>query len=112
MGIPLNHREGALLPMLWSWNKEYNVGIYEVRFDGASPSARTFKRDRCKTAKSKLQKQMIYTVKPVLVVTSIKQAACTCIKQACNQFPKQANTLICTCIKRAPVLCKQILIVP
>ena len=46
--------------MLWSWNKEYNVGIYEVRFDGASLSARTFKRDGCKTAKTKLQKQIIY----------------------------------------------------
>ena len=39
------------------------------------------------------------TVKPVLVATSIKQA--TCIKQACVQFPKQANTLKCTCIKQA-----------
>ena len=51
-----------------------------------------------------------YTVKPVLVATSIKQA--TCIKQACIEFPKQANTLRCTCIKQAPVLSKQILIVP
>ena len=49
-------------------------------------------------------------VKPVLVATSIKQA--TCIKQACNQIPKQASTLKCTCIKQAPVLSKQILIVP
>ena len=48
--------------MLWSWNKEFNVhlGIFEVRFDGASPSARTFKRDGCKTAKTKLYKQIIY----------------------------------------------------
>ena len=46
--------------MLWSWNKENNVGIYEVRFDGALLSARTFKRDGCKTAKTKLQKQIIY----------------------------------------------------
>ena len=46
--------------MLWSWNKEYNVGIFEVRFDRASLSARTFKRDGCKTAKTKLQKQIIY----------------------------------------------------
>ena len=30
--------------MLWSWNKEYSVGIFEVRFDRASLSARTFKR--------------------------------------------------------------------
>ena len=37
------------------------------------------------------------TVKPVLVVTSIKQA--TCIKQASVLFPKRANTLKCTCIK-------------
>ena len=36
------------------------------------------------------------TVKPVFVATSIKQA--TCIKQACIQFPIQANTLKCTCI--------------
>ena len=50
------------------------------------------------------------TVKPVLVATSIKQA--TCIKQACIQFPKQANTLKCTCIKQAPVLSKQIWTVP
>ena len=50
------------------------------------------------------------SVLPVLVATSIKQA--TCIKQACVQFPKQANTLKCTCIKQAPVLSKQILIVP
>ena len=50
------------------------------------------------------------TVKPVLVATSIKQA--TCIKQACIQIPKQANALKCTCIKQAPVLSKQILIVP
>ena len=33
-----------------------------------------------------------------------KQA--TCFKQACNQVPKQANTLTCTCIKQAPVLSK------
>ena len=51
-----------------------------------------------------------YTVKPVLVATSIKQA--TCIKQACIQFPKQTDTLKCTCIKQAPVLSKQILSVP
>ena len=50
------------------------------------------------------------TVKPVFVATSIKQA--TCIKQASVQFPKQANTLKCTYIKQAPVLSKQILIVP
>ena len=55
-------------------------------------------------------KQLTSTVKPVLVATSIKQA--TCIKQACVQFPKQANTLKCTCIKQAPVLSKQILIIP
>ena len=48
-------------------------------------------------------------VKPVLVATSVKQAAC--IKQACIQFPKKANTLKCTCIKQAPVLSKQILII-
>ena len=53
---------------------------------------------------------LLYTVKPVLVATSIKQA--TCIKQACIQIPKQANTLKCTCIKQAPVLSKHILIVP
>ena len=46
--------------MLWSWNKKYNVGIFEVRFDGALLSARTFKRDGCKTAKTKLRKQIIY----------------------------------------------------
>ena len=46
--------------MLWSWNKEYNAGIFEVRFDGASPSARTFKRGGCKAAETKLQKQIIY----------------------------------------------------
>ena len=51
-----------------------------------------------------------YTIKPVLVVTSIRQA--TCIKQACIQFSKQADTLKCTCIKQAPVLSKQILSVP
>ena len=51
-----------------------------------------------------------YTVKSVLVATSIKQA--TCIKQACIQIPKQASTLKCTCIKQVPVLSKQILIVP
>ena len=52
----------------------------------------------------------IYTVKPVLVTTSIKQA--TCIKKGCIQFPKKANKLKFTCIKQAPVLSKQILIVP
>ena len=41
----------------------------------------------------------MHTVKPVLVATSVKQA--TCIKQACIQFPKQANTLKCTCLKQA-----------
>ena len=46
--------------MLWSWNKEYNAGIFEVRFDGASPSARTFKHGGCKAAETKLQKQIIY----------------------------------------------------
>ena len=50
------------------------------------------------------------TVKPVLVATSIKQAIC--IKQACTQFPKKANTLKCTCIKQAPVLSKHILFIP
>ena len=30
----------------------------------------------------------------------------------CIQIPKQASTLKCTCIKQAPVLTKQILIVP
>ena len=45
------------------------------------------------------------TVKPVLVATSINQAAC--IKQACFHFPKKANTWKCTyinCIKQSPVL--------
>ena len=55
-------------------------------------------------------RQLWYTVKPVLVATSIKQA--TCIKQACIQFSKQANTLKCFSIKQAPVLSKQIFIVP
>ena len=50
------------------------------------------------------------TVKPVLVATSVKQA--TCIKQAFVQFLKQADTLECTCIKQAPVLSKQVLIIP
>ena len=50
------------------------------------------------------------TVKPVLVAISTKRA--TCIKQACIQFPKQANILKCTCIKQAPVLSKQTLIIP
>ena len=40
-------------------------------------------------------------VKPVIVATSIKQA--TCSKQACIQFPKQANILTCTRIKQAHV---------
>ena len=53
---------------------------------------------------------ILITVKPVIVATSIEQA--TCIKQACIQVPKQANTLKCTCIKQAPVLSKQILIIP
>ena len=44
------------------------------------------------------------------MATSIKQA--TCIKQACIQFPKQAIALKGTCIKQAPVLSKQIMIVP
>ena len=57
-----------------------------------------------------LTKLLSNTVKPVLVATSIKQA--TCIKQACFQFPKQEDSLKCTCIKQAPVLSKQILIVP
>ena len=35
----------------------------------------------------------------------------TCIKQACIQFRKQANTLKFTCIKQASVLSKQSLIV-
>ena len=51
-----------------------------------------------------------FTVKPVLVAPSNKQA--TCIKQASVQFPKRANTLKCTCIKQAPVLSKHFLIVP
>ena len=48
-------------------------------------------------------------VKPVLVTTSIKQA--TCIKQACVQFPKQANTIemylyeASTCLKQADFDC-------
>ena len=50
------------------------------------------------------------TVKSSLVVTFIKQA--TCIKQACIQFPKEANILKCTCIKQAPVLSKHIFIIP
>ena len=52
--------------------------------------------------------KMVYTIKPILEPTSIMQAIC--IKQACIQFPKQANTLKCTFIKQAPVLSKQILI--
>ena len=63
-----------------------------------------------KLKKEKISESFSNTVKPVLVATSIKQA--TCIKQACIQFPKQANTLKCTCIKQAPVLSKQIFIVP
>ena len=51
-----------------------------------------------------------YTVKPVSVATSIKQAAC--IKQACSQFPKKQNILKCTCIKQAPVLSKHNLFAP
>ena len=51
-----------------------------------------------------------YTVKPVLVATSIKQA--TCVKQSHIQFPKVKNTLKCTSIKQAPALSKQILIIP
>ena len=47
-----------------------------------------------------------YTVKPVLVVTSIKQA--TCIEQACSQLPKQAATLKCCCIKQAPALASRL----
>ena len=50
------------------------------------------------------------TVKPVLVASSLKQA--TCIKQACILFSKWANALKCTCIKQAPILRKQILIIP
>ena len=49
-------------------------------------------------------------VKPFLVASCIKQA--TCIKQACIQFPKKANTLKCICIKQAPVLSKHFLIIP
>ena len=45
--------------------------------------------------------KMDHTGKPVLVATSIKQA--TWIKQACIQFPQQANILKCTCFKQAPV---------
>ena len=48
--------------------------------------------------------KITYTVKPVLVAT--------CIKQACIHFPKQANSLKCTCIKHAPTLSEQILIIP
>ena len=44
----------------------------------------------------------IYKVKPVLVATPIKQAAC--FKQAGILFPKQANILKCTCVKQALVL--------
>ena len=51
-----------------------------------------------------------YTVKPVLVATSIKQA--TCIKQASVQFPWRVTTLKSTCIKQAHVFSKHILIVP
>ena len=49
------------------------------------------------------------TVKPLLVATSIKQE--TRIKQACIHFPKEANSLKCTCIKQASVLSKHILII-
>ena len=59
---------------------------------------------------TRIQKLQGNTVKPALVATSIKQA--TCIKQALIQYPEMANTLKCTCIKQAPVLSKQILIVP
>ena len=54
--------------------------------------------------------EICYTVKPVLVVTFIKQA--TCNKQACIQFPKKTNTLKYTCVKQAPVLSRHILISP
>ena len=50
------------------------------------------------------------SVKPVLVATSIKQA--TYIKQAYIQLPQQANKLKGTCIKQAPVLSKQFLVIP
>ena len=40
-----------------------------------------------------------YTVKPVLLVASIKQA--TCIKQACILFLEKAKMLKCTCINQA-----------
>ena len=57
-----------------------------------------------------IRKRNGFTIKPVLVATSIQQA--TCIKQARKQFPEQANVLKCTCIKQAPALNKQIWIVP
>ena len=66
---------------------------------GARPC---FENSRCpfrinfKADSSKVGKHLHSTVKPVLVATSIKQA--TCIKQACIQFPKKANTLKFTCI--------------
>ena len=44
------------------------------------------------------------------MATSIKQA--TYIKQAYNQLPQQANKLKGTCIKQAPVLSKQFLVIP
>ena len=51
-----------------------------------------------------------FTVKPVLVADSMKQT--TCLKQACIQFPKQAKYIEMYLIKQAPVLSKQILIIP
>ena len=60
--------------------------------------------------KVNIVKNGVYTVKPVLEATSIKKAIC--IKQAHIQFPKQTNTLKCTCIKQAPVLSKQVLVIP
>ena len=48
------------------------------------------------------------TIKTVLMATFIKHT--TCIKQSCNDIPKQANTLKCTRIKQAPVLNKHIFV--
>ena len=53
---------------------------------------------------------LLYTLKPVLVATFIKQAAY--LKRPVIWFPIQTNKFKFTCIKQAPALSKLISIIP
>ena len=56
-------------------------------------------------------KKYLWMSSAAVVISALRVKQATCIKQACTQFPNQANTLICTCIQQVPVLSEQILII-